>query len=59
MHTIFGVNSVTPLSKKLKNGHTVYDWVTRQKCFPAFCMRTLSRIDDVYARYDKVLVNLW
>lgn len=42
MKTIFGVSSTTPISKKLKNGYTMYDWVKRQKCFPAFCMRTLS-----------------
>lgn len=42
MKTIFGVSSATPLNKKLKNGYTMYDWVKRQKCFPAFCMRTLS-----------------
>lgn len=42
MKTIFGVSSVTPINKKLKNGYTMYDWVKRQKCFPAFCMRTLS-----------------
>ncbi len=41
MTTIFGVSSATSLSKKLKNGYTMYDWVKRQKCFPAFCMRTL------------------
>lgn len=41
MKTIFGVSSVTPINKKLKNGYTMYDWVKRQKCFPAFCMRTL------------------
>lgn len=42
MQTIFGVSSTTPINKKLKNGYTMYDWVKRQKCFPAFCMRTLS-----------------
>ena len=42
MRTIFGVSSATPINKKLKNGYTMYDWVKRQKCFPAFCMRTLS-----------------
>ena len=41
MKTIFGVSSATPINKKLKNGHRVYDWVTRQKCFPAFVLRTL------------------
>ena len=42
MKTIFGVNSVTPINKKLKNGHTMYDWVVRKNCYPAFCMRTLT-----------------
>ncbi len=41
MKTIFGIRSATPINKKLKNGYTMYDWVKRQKCFPAFCMRTL------------------
>lgn len=41
MKTVFGVNSATPINKKLKNGYTMYDWVMRQKGFPAFCMRTL------------------
>ena len=41
MKTIFGINSIMPINKKLKNGYTMYDWVKRQKCFPAFCMRTL------------------
>ena len=38
----FGVCSATPINKKLKNGYTMYDWVMRQKGFPAFCMRTLD-----------------
>lgn len=42
MKTKFGVNSVQPINKRLKNGYTMYDWIKRQKCFPAFCMRTLS-----------------
>ena len=42
MKTIFGVSSVIPINQKLKNGYTMYDWVKRQKCFPAFCMRTLG-----------------
>ena len=49
MKTIFGVNSATPISKKLKNGYTMYDWVKRQKCFPAFCMRTLCGEDKITA----------
>ena len=47
MKTIFGVSSATPINKKLKNGYTMYDWVKRQKCFPAFCMRTLSGEDKI------------
>ena len=42
MRTIFVVSSATSINKKLKNGYTMYDWVKRQKCFPAFCMGTLS-----------------
>ena len=42
MKTKYGVSSVTPMDKKLKNGYTMYDWVKRQKCFPDFSMRTLS-----------------
>ena len=49
MKTIFGVSSVTPINKKLKNGYTMYDWVKRQKCFPAFCMRTLSGENKITA----------
>ena len=49
MKTIFGVSSVTPINKKLKNGYTMYDWVKRQKCFPAFCMRTLSGENEITA----------
>ena len=49
MKTIFGVNSATPINKKLKNGYTMYDWVKRQKCFPAFCMRTLCGEDKITA----------
>jgi len=49
MKTIFGVSSATPIHKKLKNGYTLYDWVKRQKCFPAFCMRTLCGEDKLTA----------
>ena len=49
MKTIFGVRSATPINKKLKNGYTLYDWVKRQKCFPAFCMRTLSGENKITA----------
>ncbi|MBE6717843.1 MAG: hypothetical protein E7574_01115 [Ruminococcaceae bacterium] len=49
MKTIFGVGSATPINKKLKNGYTMYDWVKRQKCYPAFCMRTLCGEDKITA----------
>lgn len=49
MRTIFGVSSATPICKKLKNGYTMYDWVKRQKCFPAFCMRTISGENKITA----------
>ena len=55
MKTIFGVSSATPLSKKLKNGYTMYDWVKRQKCFPAFCMRTLAGDNKITAEEIKFL----
>lgn len=41
MKTKFGVSSATPSNQRLKNGYTLYDWVKRQKCFPAFWGRTL------------------
>lgn len=41
MKTIYGVNIKTPINQQLKNGHTIYDWIVRKKCYPAFCMRTL------------------
>ena len=47
MNMIFGINSTTPIHKKLKNGHTMYNWVTRQKEFPFFCMRTLCGVDAI------------
>ena len=49
MKTIFGVNSATPINKKLKNGYTMYDWVARQKGFPNFCMRTLCGEEKITA----------
>ncbi len=42
MEIFLGVNSKIPLNKKLKNGYTMFDWFSRQKGFPAFCMRTLT-----------------
>ncbi len=47
MKTIYGVKMETPINKKLKNGHTMYDWVTRKNCFPFFCMRTLAGNDKI------------
>ena len=41
MKTKYGMSAVAPVNKKMKNGYTMYDWVKRQRCFPAFCMRTL------------------
>ncbi len=49
MKTIFGVNSIAPINRKLKNGYTMYDWVMRQNGFPAFCMRTLCGEDKITA----------
>ncbi len=42
MKTIYGIKMKTSICKKLKNGHTMYDWVVRKNCYPAFCMRTLT-----------------
>ena len=42
MKTIFGVSSTFPSNQKLKNGYTMYDWVMRQKCCPAFWGRGLT-----------------
>ena len=49
MKTIYGVKMETPINKKLKNGHTMYDWVTRKNCFPVFCMRTLCGDNKITA----------
>lgn len=49
MKTIFGVNSATPINKRLKNGYTLFDWIMRQKGFPEFCMRTLCGEDEITA----------
>lgn len=42
MKFIFGVSSNTPSNTKLSNGYTLYDWVMRQKSFPAFWSRPIS-----------------
>ena len=47
MKNYFGVMSTTPSNKKLKNGYTIYDWVVRQKCFPAFWGRTILGKDPI------------
>ena len=41
MKIFYGVNSNTPMNKKLKNGYTVYDWIVRKKGPPSFCLRTI------------------
>lgn len=41
MKTLYGVNMNTPINQKLKNGHTMFDWIVRKKGYPAFCLRTL------------------
>lgn len=50
MKTIFGVSSLMPINKRLKNGYTMYDWIMRQKGFPSFCLRTLSGEDSIAAK---------
>ncbi|MBQ8185081.1 MAG: hypothetical protein IJ036_04775 [Lachnospiraceae bacterium] len=45
MKNIFGVNSAIPANKRLKNGYTMYEWIMRKKCFPAFWGRTLAGKD--------------
>ena len=42
MAYVFGVDSVYPANIKLKNGYTLYDWVVRKNCFPAFWGRSLA-----------------
>ena len=44
MKNYFGVSSLTPANQKLKNGYTMFDWVMRQHCFPAFWGRGLSTL---------------
>ena len=44
MKNYFGVSSLTPANQKLKNGYTMFDWVMRQHCFPAFWGRGLSNL---------------
>ena len=42
MKTVFGVMSSIASNVKLKNGYTLFDWVMRQRCFPAFWGRPIS-----------------
>ncbi|MBS5737117.1 MAG: hypothetical protein KHW62_03755, partial [Clostridiales bacterium] len=39
---IFGVRSKTSANTKLSNGYTLYDWVMRKNCPPAFWARSIS-----------------
>ncbi len=50
MKTIYGVKINTPINQKLKNGQTMYDWIVRKNCYPAFCMRTLCGENKVTAK---------
>ena len=45
----------TPINRKLKNGHTMYDWIVRKKCYPAFCMRALAGEDKITAEEAEFL----
>lgn len=47
MKRTYGVSSSEPSNQKLKNGYTLYDWVMRQKTFPAFWGRTLLGENEV------------
>lgn len=42
MAMIFGANSFVPANTRLNNGYTLYDWVMRKNCFPAFWGRSIS-----------------
>ena len=57
MKTIYGVKMNTSINSKLKNGYTMYDWVMRQKCFPSFCMRTLTGDSKITAEEIGFLKN--
>ena len=41
MKNVLGCDSSIPADKRLSNGYTMFDWVMRQLCFPAFWARTL------------------
>ena len=55
MKIIYGVKMNTPINRKLKNGHTMYDWIVRKKCYPAFCMRALAGEDKITAEEAEFL----
>lgn len=57
MKTFYGVNSNTPMNKKLKNGYTVYDWIVRQKDIPSFCLRTICGKDAITNEEIEFLKN--
>ena len=42
MSMIFGADSIFPSNTRLTNGYTLYDWVMRMNCFPAFWGRNIS-----------------
>ena len=57
MKIIFGANSTAPANQRLKNGYTLYDWVMRQRCFPAFWGRTLLGENAITAEEVEFLRN--
>ena len=49
MNIIFGANSSMPATAKLTNGYTLFDWVMRKNCFPAFWGRNLGGENQITA----------
>ncbi len=47
METLFGVWSLAATNTKLKNGYYLFDWIMRQRCFPAFWGRPISGPDKI------------
>lgn len=41
MNIIFGAGSKLPANTRLTNGYTLFDWVMRNNCFPAFWVRPM------------------
>ena len=41
MSMIFGADSSFPSNTRLTNGYTLFDWVMRKNCFPAFWGRNI------------------